>query len=87
MKKLGKIIKPHGLKGDLKVIFWGDLLPDSYKFFYLLPQNAPGTSNSQKFHIEKIKYLPRGIPIIKFEGINDRNQAETFRNHELYLPE
>lgn len=76
--KIGKILKPHGLKGNLKIYFFDEErkehIPD---FFYI---------ESEKYYVETFGKLGKNF-IIKFKGINSRIEAEKFFNKYLELPE
>lgn len=72
--KVGKILKPHGLKGNLKVYFYDkDREFQIPEFFYI---------NGQKFFVESTGRIGPNF-IIKFKGIDDRTDAEKFQN--LYI--
>lgn len=79
MQKLliGRIVKPQGIKGEVKVL----LLTDGFfsvknlKFVYL---------NDKPYAINSIK--DAGVPCayIAFDGVTDRNAAETLRGVDVY---
>lgn len=69
--ELGKIIKPQGIKGEVKIdisSYDKDLFA-SLKEVYI---------DDKCYHIESKKNLVNGV-FFKLEGIDDRNQAESFR--------
>lgn len=80
MQKLliAKVSKPQGLKGELKCQLFTDVLA--------------AVTNAKKVFIENNecdveKAVVRGGALyLKLLGINDRNNAEIFRNCEIYLP-
>ncbi|HON56189.1 MAG TPA: 16S rRNA processing protein RimM, partial [bacterium] len=70
--RIGIIIKPHGLKGELKV----QPLTSNIKRFELLESvNLAGGD----YAIERIKYQNKYV-ILKFRGIDNIETAEKFRN-------
>lgn len=72
--KVGKILKPHGLKGNLKIYFYDkDRELQIPEFFYI---------NGEKFFVESTGRMGSNF-IIKFKGIDDRTDAEKFQN--LYV--
>lgn len=69
--ELGKIIKPQGIKGEVKIdisSYDKDLFA-SLKEVYI---------DDKCYRIESKKNLVNGV-FFKLEGIDDRNQAESFR--------
>ncbi|MEO0288238.1 MAG: ribosome maturation factor RimM [candidate division WOR-3 bacterium] len=72
--KVGKILKPHGLKGNLKIHFYDkDRELQIPEFFYI---------NGEKFFVESAGRIGSNF-IIKFKGIDDRTGAEKLQN--LYV--
>ncbi len=77
---LGKIGTPHGIKGLVKLIPFGDdsSLIQTLGPAYTDPQSANALSVTIKSSAGK--YL-----IAEVEGVNSRNDAEDIRNTELYF--
>ena len=78
---LGLVIKPHGLKGVLKVS----------PGFELLNENAVEAGDEffidgQSFVLESLEYQPQGF-LVKLAGINSIEAAETLRGKRIYFPE
>ena len=79
---IGKIIKPHGIKGHLK--------------FYLYNENSEILSNLKflwlQDKLDKIKIgienvnCTSSIPLIKFIDINSRQEAEKYKQFKICLP-
>ena len=72
---IGKIIKPQGIKGELKILPLCDS-PEILK-------------DIKSFYIDDEEYTPVSVRIadgvyIVFKGIADRNKAELFRDKNLY---
>ena len=80
---VGKIIKPHGIRGGLKVLpITKD--PDRFKqleSIYIGDENLPKAS----YTLEQVSYTPRHL-VVYLKGINNRNDAETLRDAYLYVP-
>lgn len=76
---VAKISKPQGIKGELKC----QLLTDVLAVFNgeVLDFDVSGRS----MHAEKIS-VRQGSLYIKFQGVDTRNDAELYRNKEIYLP-
>ena len=73
---IGKIIKPQGIKGELKVLPICDS-PEVLK-------------NVKVFYIDGEEFTPVSVRIadgvyVVFKGIADRNKAELFRDKELFV--
>ncbi|MDW3647966.1 MAG: ribosome maturation factor RimM [Bacteroidia bacterium] len=81
--ELGYIGKPHGLKGEVKAHFDVHDMSEyaQRKSFYLGKKGAP---------LEKYKLKRMGLvgqqAIMKFEGINYRDEAEALRTSTIYFP-
>ncbi len=77
---LGKLGKPHGVKGYLYFHYYGDDVNnlDSYDSF----QTQDGLNLKLEKKFEKSDRL-----IIKFESYNDRNSIEELRNKDIYILE
>ena len=71
--RIGKIIKPRGIKGEVKVMPYSD----GEKFSRLKGAFIDGVF----FAVEKVN-VSDGI-YLKFKGVNDRNAAELLRGKEL----
>ena len=72
---LGKIVRPHGVKGDLKVILSLEDLSFLNKTDTVYIQNTP-------YVIQNVKQVSDGIAL-KLEGINSMNDAENYRNKDV----
>ncbi len=79
---VAKIVKIHGIKGELKIAFDVDDVLRYIKLdvFYI---EKHGTFHA--FHVEYIKPFQNDF-LVKFEEIIDRNDAENYVNKLLYLP-
>ena len=79
---IGKIIKPHGLRGDIKIISFAESV-DTYenlKIIYL--KNKDGTT--QPLHIIKATKC-KGLVILGLDEISDADRAEELRGLELFI--
>lgn len=77
--KLGQITAPVGIKGEVKVFPYVDDLSR----FYDITDVFVG-ENEDMFSVEKIRF-DKGMAVIKFKEVPDRNCAELQRNKYLYL--
>ena len=76
--KLGKITAPQGIKGEVRVYPYTDELTRFSQIEAVL-------LDGQRRRIEKARYM-KNMAVLKLEGIDDRNAAESVRNRELELP-
>jgi 16S rRNA processing protein RimM len=81
---LGRIVGVHGIKGDLKVKSESDVFERQISAVDRLTLYR-GT-RKEELEIEKIKPY-KDIYLIKFKGINDRNEAEERIGGELWIRE
>ncbi len=75
--KLGKITAPQGIKGEVRVYPYTDELTRFSQIEAVLLQG-------RRLKIEKVRYM-KNMAVLKLEGIDDRNGAESVRNQELLL--
>ncbi|MEL7339307.1 MAG: ribosome maturation factor RimM [Bacteroidota bacterium] len=82
--ELGYIAKARGLKGEVKAVFDVHNLRE-YKReegFYLAKKGAP-----LKFYsLQSLRIQNQGNAVLHFEGINDRDTAESLKSHTIFFP-
>ena len=78
---LGTIGKPFGIKGFVYFKYFGDDPKSLEKFDHLLV----GKSYS-KIKLNTILFLAKRI-VLLFEGVTNRDKAETYRNKKIYVLE
>jgi len=83
MYLIGYIIKPQGLKGELKV---DPVTPYLERFNRLDKVSLKLEENEQAYTIENVRISGRFV-YIKFSEINSRNDAEFLRNAEVLIEE
>ncbi len=79
---VAKIIKIHGIKGELKITFDADEISRYIKHdvFYIEKHGI-----FYAFHVEYIKPFQNAF-LVKFAEIIDRNDAENYLHKLLFLP-
>ncbi|MCA9730645.1 MAG: 16S rRNA processing protein RimM [Deferribacteres bacterium] len=80
---IGKILKPHGIQGAVKVL----PMTDDPNRFQLLDRVVVRDSYTQKvveLSIEDVNIQADSL-FIKFVDVNDRNSAEKLRDNELLI--
>jgi 16S rRNA processing protein RimM len=76
---VGRVIRPHGIRGELKVS-----LPESFEAegFDLQVKTATGV---RTLIVEAVRGTESN-PILKFKGVDDRNEAESLKGAILSVP-
>jgi len=80
---IGKIVKPHGLKGNVKIISYAESVStyDAIKTVYLKDRNG----KVQPLHISKALPAGKGMVILALDEIEDVSKAEALRGLELFI--
>ncbi len=78
----GKVIKPHGVLGWVKV----QVLSSNPKRFsegsaFILE----GRESGERLVVQRVKGAPGEVILVKFEGVEDRDQAEAIRGRRLFV--
>jgi len=74
---LAQIGAPHGIKGEVRVKPFGDpLMLDQY--------GRLETEGGRKFKIKRMR-PQKSMLVVKFEGVNSREEAEALNGVELYV--
>jgi len=82
---IGKIVKPHGIQGDLKVYLDTETDPQYYlsqKCLYLAP---PLATFAELYEVQYKGLLSSSFHLMALKGVRDRNQAESYRGFSLYV--
>lgn len=76
---IGKIIKPQGVKGEVKVYLYANSpkFLESVTNFFAIKQN-------KEFSAKTVS-VRNGFAFILFEGVTSRNSAELLRGFELFV--
>ena len=80
--EIGKILKPHGVKGEVTVLFNKPEYADSdsnFYFFLLDGMYVP-------FFVEEFLFNSNVTARLKFQGIDTIEKASTYANTLVYLP-
>ena len=80
---LGKILKPHGVRGLVKLTIEADD-PNYYKNLELIYLDI--SNYLVPFRIEEMKIISDNRALCKFENINDRDRAKDISNTKFYIP-
>ncbi len=77
MIEIAKIVKPQGIKGEVKALPSTNVL----SVFNVLTEALVGNKTMQIQHIS----IRQGFLYIKFDGVNSRNDAELLRNQVIKI--
>jgi 16S rRNA processing protein RimM len=79
----GKVLRPHGIHGEVKVIVFGGELEDLSAIERLVVVCGLG-GEQRELQIEGVKYRADGA-IVKFGGVDSKEQAESLRGVTLFV--
>lgn len=80
--EIGKLLKPHGVKGEITVLFKKPEYADidtKYYFLFLDGMYVP-------FFIEEFMFNSDVTARIKFQGFNSVEQASSYANIAVFVP-
>lgn len=88
---IGKVIKPHGVRGELRVEVLTDF-PERYEetdeVHLIPPRDAPRDAPPQLWKLEVESTRPHhGRMLVKFKGVDDMTRADLLRNFTLAVPQ
>ncbi len=72
------ILKPHGIKGDMKIKFFADDFSSiaKIKTFYL--------ESGEEYEVISLKLDGQDFAFLHLKGVNDRDTSESMRGLNLY---
>jgi 16S rRNA processing protein RimM len=82
MLKIGEIVGPHGVRGEIKLIPFTDF---PKRFLQLDKVTIRKGKQLRELNIAQVRQHKRFV-LLKFKEIFDRNQADELRNWELVIP-
>lgn len=80
--ELGRITKPQGIRGEVKVEAWTDSLERFLKLEYVYFKDKNGDYRKQA--LTNVRIDARNVYLL-LEGTADRNEAEALRGEILYI--
>ncbi len=81
--EIGKILKPHGVKGELTVLFSKPEFADIATNFYFLALDGMYVP----FFVEEFMYNSDVTARIKFKGVESIEKASTYSNVVVLIPD
>ena len=79
--RIGKILKPHGLQGELTFAFDTDIFDEVETPYFICEIDGIFVP----FFIESYRFKTDETALVKFEGIDNDNDAKELSNTELYM--
>ena len=79
---IGEILKPHGVRGEVRVLPHTDL-PERFTWLEVV---YLGEKNPQPIAIEGVRFH-QNLVLLKLAGYNHRDQAQALRKQLLLVPE
>ena len=80
--KIGQIVNAVALRGEVKIYNYSDV----DRFEELDKVILVNRKQSKEYKIENVRYQ-KNMVIVKFKGVNDRNQAEALKDYEVFITE
>jgi 16S rRNA processing protein RimM len=85
--EVGKIVAAQGLKGEVRIYPNTDF-PERFEQPGTRWLLRPGEQTPEPIELLSGRYVSnKGLYVVQFAGINDRNQAEALRDCRLIVPE
>lgn len=79
---IGKVIKPHGVLGWVKVQV---LSSNPRRFSEGSAFILEGREREERLIVQRVGGTPGDVLLVKFEGVETRDQAETLRGKRLFV--
>lgn len=76
---VGKTVAPVGIKGEIKVYNYSDGV-DIYEAADVI------MLDNDSYRVERVR-LQKNMPVLKLEGVDDRDGAERLRGREVFVSE
>ena len=81
---IGKITAAVGIKGEVRATLWSHDANNLKEGKVLLLNHAEKTPGQIFTKVERVRFQ-QGKPVLKLEGVDDRNAAEALRNFEISI--
>jgi 16S rRNA processing protein RimM len=78
---IGRVIRPHGIRGDLRV----ESHTDNLERFSWIEKVYLNEDDGEPLLVEKVRFHQNRV-LLKLKGVEDRNAAESLRHSWLYIP-
>lgn len=81
---IGEVTAPHGVRGELRVLPLTDF-PERFHDVKRLFLRRPHQQAAEERTVERVRFHKQFV-IVKFEGVDSRDEAETLRRALLQVP-
>lgn len=81
--RIGQLAKPHGIKGEVAFHFTDDIFDRVGECDYLI---CLMDGIFVPFFIEEYRFKSDTVALVKFEGVENAEQARRFTNIDVYYP-
>ena len=81
---VGKVVKAHGIKGEIKV-FPFSKSPDDFKSYPEVIITDESTGERVVYRVTRIRSWKK-LAIIQLDGVENRNDSEELRGKEVWIP-
>lgn len=79
---VGRVLRPHGVRGEVRVELFSDELDLVERETFLLGRRV---SQLETYGVEGVR-VHQGRLLLKFVGVDDRDEADALRGLEVYIP-
>ncbi|NEQ88960.1 MAG: ribosome maturation factor RimM, partial [Moorea sp. SIO2I5] len=84
--EIGRIVSPHGLKGELRVYPSSDF-PERFEEPGQRWLKPPRDNPPQPVELLWGRFVPaKGLYVVQLKGVDNRDQAEALRGYQLLVP-
>jgi len=80
---IGKIVKPHGIRGEVKVYAYSER-PENFKHYDKVVLQEPAGSGTEIYKVVKCREQGK-LAILQLEGVTSREAAEALQGYTLWL--
>ena len=80
--QIGKLGKPHGVKGEISFMFDDDVFDTTDCDFLVLDMEGILVP----FFLEEYRFKSNETALVKFEGIGSQERARELTGHKVYFP-
>lgn len=82
---IGKITKPHGIRGEVKIYPYSGM-PENFLHYSRVLLAADDTAAARMYSVERARVQKNSV-LVQLEGCHTRNEAEALVHLQVYVPE
>ncbi len=80
---IGKIAKPHGIRGEVKVYSYSEQ-PENFRHYKNIVLQEPAGNGTENYRVVKSRELGK-LAILQLEGVTSREAAEALQGSTVWL--